>query len=224
MIRINLFGRARCSKCLRTKPAAEMVADSRFKSGFQSYCRECQREYSRAHYAANKERRKEISKAWRAANPDRVAEKVKEWQAEHPELVEQSQKRCRANNPDKYRQIALRWKRRNPEKVREFKRRDYDRHYDRIIVANSRRKARLKALDVGNVTIEGWINRKAVFGNRCAYCGEVETAEERLTMDHVKPLALGGLHCLANLRPACESCNKSKGAKTLSEWRRHRAA
>lgn len=36
---------------------------------------------------------------------------------------------------------------------------------------------------------------------------------EHFHVDHVKPLARGGWHCLSNLRPACASCNVSKGAK-----------
>lgn len=28
-----------------------------------------------------------------------------------------------------------------------------------------------------------------------------------------KPLAKGGLHCLANLRPACRACNAQKNAR-----------
>jgi len=32
-----------------------------------------------------------------------------------------------------------------------------------------------------------------------------------LQVDHVKPLAAGGPHCLANLRPACPTCNWIKG-------------
>lgn len=41
----------------------------------------------------------------------------------------------------------------------------------------------------------------------CWMCGD-----EPDTVDHVKPLAKGGAHMLANLRPACKSCNSSKGA------------
>ncbi|WP_461165382.1 HNH endonuclease [Arthrobacter sp. R4-81] len=31
--------------------------------------------------------------------------------------------------------------------------------------------------------------------------------------DHVKPISKGGSHCLANLRPICQSCNSSKGGR-----------
>lgn len=37
---------------------------------------------------------------------------------------------------------------------------------------------------------------------------------DRWHVDHVKPLAVGGWNCLANLRPACARCNLAKG----SQW------
>lgn len=50
-------------------------------------------------------------------------------------------------------------------------------------------------------------------GAFCEYCGG--TAD---TIDHVKPLALGGGNELENLVPACRSCNSSKGDKPLEVW------
>jgi 5-methylcytosine-specific restriction endonuclease McrA len=35
-------------------------------------------------------------------------------------------------------------------------------------------------------------------------------------MDHVVPIARGGIHCAENLRPACESCNRRKHDKLLA--------
>jgi hypothetical protein len=46
----------------------------------------------------------------------------------------------------------------------------------------------------------------------CVYCG----ATTDLTIDHVKPIALGGTHDLTNLVTACRSCNSKKNAK--AEW------
>ena len=43
------------------------------------------------------------------------------------------------------------------------------------------------------------------WGNRCWLCRGPATQ-----VDHVKPLAKGGPHCLANLRPICGSCNSRK--------------
>lgn len=50
----------------------------------------------------------------------------------------------------------------------------------------------------------------------CQYCGK---KGGRLECDHVHPFSLGGHSVPENLVTACVSCNRSKGAKTLSEWR-----
>lgn len=50
--------------------------------------------------------------------------------------------------------------------------------------------------------------RLSMFANKCWMCGK--SAD---TVDHVKPIKLGGLDCLSNLRPACRSCNASKKAR-----------
>jgi 5-methylcytosine-specific restriction endonuclease McrA len=55
-------------------------------------------------------------------------------------------------------------------------------------------------------------------GWTCAYCGR-ETAE----VDHVAPRAQGGPTIPANLVAACRPCNKAKGLRTPTEWRRDRA-
>jgi 5-methylcytosine-specific restriction endonuclease McrA len=51
------------------------------------------------------------------------------------------------------------------------------------------------------------------WGFACAYCGAL--AEH---LDHVEPLSRGGEDREANIVPACQHCNLSKGAKTLAEW------
>lgn len=64
-----------------------------------------------------------------------------------------------------------------------------------------------------------WIAiRAAVFerdGYACVYCGSMEGP---LEADHIVPVARGGDDRLENLACACMSCNRSKGAKLLSEW------
>ena len=50
----------------------------------------------------------------------------------------------------------------------------------------------------------------------CQYCGK---KGGRLECDHIHPFSLGGQSVPENLVTACMSCNRSKGAKTLSEWR-----
>ncbi len=60
--------------------------------------------------------------------------------------------------------------------------------------------------------------RSAVFERdnyTCQYCGKRDVA---LECDHILPFSRGGNSTIDNLITACKSCNRSKGAKTLSEW------
>lgn len=53
----------------------------------------------------------------------------------------------------------------------------------------------------------------ARWSHRCVYC-DARAAH----LDHVHPLSRGGEDIESNVIPACETCNLSKGAKTLAEW------
>lgn len=55
--------------------------------------------------------------------------------------------------------------------------------------------------------------------NRCAYCRVRLDESNPLEWDHVVPLARGGQHSVGNLTPACRGCNRSKHARTITEWR-----
>ncbi|MGI4813213.1 MAG: HNH endonuclease [Janthinobacterium lividum] len=62
--------------------------------------------------------------------------------------------------------------------------------------------------------------RAAVFardGYRCTYCG---CADQKLECDHIIAFSSGGSSDMSNLTTACGPCNRSKGARLLSEWAR----
>jgi 5-methylcytosine-specific restriction endonuclease McrA len=81
--------------------------------------------------------------------------------------------------------------------------------------------AKRRALAYGNTPISEllteaqWRDILDQYGRRCAYCGR---KVEKLTIDHVIPLAKGGKHSANNVVPACVSCNCKKNAKTSEEW------
>ena len=50
--------------------------------------------------------------------------------------------------------------------------------------------------------------------NRCVYCGEwFAEGDERRTIDHLRPKALGGKDRRENLVAACWACNQAKAEK-----------
>ncbi len=82
------------------------------------------------------------------------------------------------------------------------------------------KRQRNKFQDSGNfvekITQKQLLNRCALFGNCCAYCGSFEGLN--IQLEHVIPRSKGGAHCLANIIPACHSCNQSKRAKDMIKW------
>lgn len=65
---------------------------------------------------------------------------------------------------------------------------------------------------------QDWKETVIFFGGECAYCGKTTRKGERLTRDHLVPVANGGTTTQRNIVPACASCNSSKGAKEWREW------
>lgn len=69
-----------------------------------------------------------------------------------------------------------------------------------------------------NYTHQQWKETVIFFGGECAYCGRTMKKGERLTRDHLVPVADGGTTCQSNIVPACGSCNSSKGKREWHEW------
>lgn len=56
-------------------------------------------------------------------------------------------------------------------------------------------------------------------GGHCAYCGK-QLAFEDMQVDHVLALRSDGEDDLANMLPACRSCNHYKRGNSLEGWRK----
>lgn len=77
-----------------------------------------------------------------------------------------------------------------------------------------RRRAR-EAGASGSWVWSDFMRMAARFDYRCAYC---ERKPDRLDPDHVVPLSRGGYDSVANLLPACATCNGHKRNLLLHEW------
>ena len=53
---------------------------------------------------------------------------------------------------------------------------------------------------------------------RCAYCRDVFSEALKPTVDHIVPLAAGGMHWPSNLCLACQTCNSKKGAMSQAAF------
>jgi|TARA_E500000331_G_scaffold14049_1_gene12339 5-methylcytosine-specific restriction endonuclease McrA len=113
-----------------------------------------------------------------------------------------------------------------PEGIEEQKRKAADKSRHRYSTSllcrlmQKEKRQRNKFRDSGNWVMKipqsQLINRCALFGNCCAYCGSYEGLN--IQLEHVIPKSRGGAHCLSNIIPACHSCNQSKRAQDMSKW------
>lgn len=140
--------------------------------------------------------------ACRAANVARA----RAWQKKHdywsrPEVV--ARRKSQRSTPE-YREVGQkRWSR------------YYSENRAAQIAKSKEKEARRKGAPTIKFSAAQLESRLSMFAG-CWMCG-VELGDD-FHVDHVKPLARGGWHCLSNLRPSCPSCNISKGAKwPLSE-------
>ena len=76
--------------------------------------------------------------------------------------------------------------------------------------ANRRRARHLAQMGQVSYRIKSLLKESQ--GNRCAFC-KCSLKRKKAHLDHVVPLARGGLHDDSNLQILCSNCNHRKGAK-----------
>lgn len=118
------------------------------------------------------------------------------WRKANPEATARYRRRYSQANPEKIRAKFRRLKARNPERYRQYAK-----------TGDGNRRAR-ERLASGRATTDQQRARWDYFGGLCWMCGGVAQV-----MDHVKPLACDGSGWPANLRPACNRCNRKKRAR-----------
>jgi hypothetical protein len=150
---------------------------------------------------------------WRRSNPERTREHVRRYADSHPG---RARLRYKAN-PEQERERRRRWRKANPERVSEMQRRWRKANPERASEIDRRRYAIKKTANraaLVPLTLDARLQRAALWGGRCAYCG----AKDATTLDHVLALVAGGLDEPSNTAPACRRCNSSKNATPVEAW------
>lgn len=179
--------------------------------------RETAQERSRERYVSNREAIKARSRAWELAHPEEKRERSRKTAAaayRADPVAGRARLRARyAANPERARAYQRAWSKANPEKARK--------KAEKWRLANQDRRAHIQAVrrarqtgNGGSHTMTEWLDKCALLGNVCFYCGE----SKPLTRDHKIPLSRGGTHDITNILPACKGCNSRKHSKTAREF------
>lgn len=81
------------------------------------------------------------------------------------------------------------------------------------ILANRRRKERIKKQNGSHTESEWWV-LKAQYNWTCPCCHKQEP-KVKLTRDHIIPVSKGGSDNIENIQPLCRPCNSKKHIATV---------
>jgi hypothetical protein len=180
------------------KPCRKCGARERYNSG---ECKSCHRKRSRKR---------------REANPEKELARVRKWQQSNPERDVKNKRNWREANPEKAAQLNREWCKANPEKKRESSRKWRATNPDKANANTHNRRAKVK----GN---GGKLSKDIVQllliqqSGKCACCG-ADLSQTGYHLDHIMPLALGGLNSDENVQLLTPTCNLRKGAKHPDKW------
>lgn len=115
------------------------------------------------------------------------------------------------NNRDRYNERCRLWSVLHPKEKSKSRRKHDNLHPEQRQARHRNRAVREKNAQ-GTITSKEWRAVLDKYGHKCLRCGR---ADVELTMDHVKPLSLGGTHTIDNVQPLCRLCNCSKFTKHI---------
>ena len=181
-----------CKGCNQVKPYSAYYLDRRPGRTVQSRCIECQKAYR----LKNIDKDKANKAAYYQANKLKYKGYHKKRYSLHGVEIRQKVKNWRLENPKRF-----------IEQQRNYRQKNSDKHNE----ACQKRRAQKKNNGIYKITKT---ELKRLYSSPCFYCG----SKEKITLDHVMPIALGGRHSIGNIVPACKSCNSSKSDSLLIYW------
>jgi len=140
------------------------------------------------------------------------------WYEKNKEKSREKNKTWHKNNRNKKRIINARYRAKNLEKVKDSIKNHYLLFPEKYTEYRNNRRARLKNAPGNGIPskfIKELIEKQS---GLCVYCKE----KKPLTLDHIVPLASGGLHDISNAQMVCKSCNSSKGKKDPFDFAKSR--
>ena len=145
--------------------------------------------------------KREDHRRYYEANRDAVAEYQRRYHEANRDAARERKRRRHEANREAVLERQRRWRKANPEKRR---------------AANAARRAREREAHIEHVDYQEIYQRD---NWTCQLCGvDLKDRPGEIHVDHIVPLARGGLHYRANLWTTCQTCNLSKGTNLVEPW------
>lgn len=181
---------------------------------YQASWRESRRDVSNQQALEYRSERREIlnqkSKSYYQQHSERLRKRIAGWYWRNHSRISAKRKQYYAENRDILLKEKAEWRDKNRERYRETARRECRRNFLRYRWLSQVRRARVAGA-TGTHTNDEWFALCEYYKNKCLCCGTTD----RLTQDHIVPIARGGSDYIDNIQPLCMTCNLKKGARTI---------
>jgi 5-methylcytosine-specific restriction endonuclease McrA len=182
----------KCCKCGVEWPRSDYSPDKRATDGLQSCCKACRKAYRRAFYVTNRDKVTHRNREWSLKNPRFALERQRRYYARNKAVVDARWTAWLLANPEKRAATCARWAKKN-----------HDKESARVMRRIARKLAQTPS-DADFAAI------RAFYTERDRLTRETGIKHE---VDHIVPLAKGGLHHQDNLQILTKSENCRKGKK-----------
>jgi len=195
------------------KPCRKCGARERNKRGT---CIPCKRQALRKWRETNPNKVRNLARKYREASPEKYREYSRKWQAANPEKVREHDRKRYYSNLEKERERGRKWKAANIDRVLDYARKWKIANPDKHAVMQQNRRAKIRGSD-GKLS-KNIVQRLLIEqGGKCSCCG-ADLSQTGHHLDHIMPLALGGLNTDENVQLLTPTCNMRKGAKHPDKW------
>jgi len=199
------------------KPCVKCGAQDRYNA--DGRCKPCHAERGRKWDKVNRDKSRAIKRKYREANPEKVAEGGRKWREANPGKRREHDRKYREANLEKERERSRKYREANPEKDKESKRKWAEANPENRKVRTHNRRARIKG---NGGTLSKCIVQRLIRlqKGKCACGCNADLKQTGHHLDHIMPLALGGLNDDANAQLLTPACNLRKGAMHPDDWAR----
>lgn len=140
--------------------------------------------------------------------------RARRYDAKRRQSEEEKYKRLVASRMRDNRAASKKWRENNPEYTTKAK--QYRENNAVRLLAKGQSARAERHGDSGRLRLMDWDFVLGLVGEFCACSTDHEiTKNNRITLDHIKPLVMGGTNCVHNIQPLCLSCNMKKGTSEI---------
>lgn len=151
---------------------------------------------------------------WSEQNPEKFAESQRKYRKDNCEQLLMRQRKYREANRKQVIERDRKYREANREKFAEYKYAYRKANVEKIKTYNHNRRANSR--DKGRISSGIILTLLTKQNNKCVCCGA--SLDNGYHLDHIMPLALGGMNDDSNVQLLTPKCNMSKGSKHPDVW------